>query len=411
MTSFHVTELKYRLKQLWLKWARPLAQVFMGLLIAFGTVWFWTLPAGQKLDLWVLQNFFEIRGPVAPPEDVVIVAIDDKSYVELEASTRQPFPRLYVARALENIVKAGPKVIILDAKIPKEQLDPEADQRLEDALRAGPTTIWSGVIPLDQTGLAASEESSSLIMSSEKRFREAAKMELPMLVAQQHGVVSLLALAPKADASLFERAPLSRPLVELANYKVDMPGQLDLINFYGPAGTINRIPLYRLVKDDVAAELSKLKDKIVFLGFQSVGRGRGQVDKEEFNISASSRVMFGVEIHANIVGNLIDGSWIKRFSVVNELSIIYLAALLLAVFGIALTPEKSVPIISALLILALAANYYFFTANLLWVPGAGALVAAGVVTMLGSALYHYVIIKSFKKYIKRTFNFEFERGI
>src|SRR4051812_8280193 len=119
MSSYFLKELKYRAKHLWLKWARPLAQGLVALLVALASVEFWNTESGQKLDLWALNNFFEMRGPLSPPNDVVIVAIDDQTYKELDISTRLPFPRRFMAEALENIVRADPKVLILDARIPK----------------------------------------------------------------------------------------------------------------------------------------------------------------------------------------------------------------------------------------------------------------------------------------------------
>lgn len=411
MKSYFLKELKYQLRQIILRWAKPVTQCIIALLISIGSIAFWTTSVGQRLDLWVLEKFFEYRGPRQAPEDVVIVAIDDETYQQLDVSTRLPFPRILVARALEQIVKAEPKVVILDARIPKEREDLEADQKIEDALRAGPITIWSGKTPQGQLGVLESDPAAFVIQGSEERFRKAAKMELPMLLRSSNGVVSDLTFDRKEQASLYDRVPLSRPLVELAKFTIDAPGAADLINYYGPRGTIKRIPLYKLLGEESESYKQLLKGKVILFGFQSIGRGRGQMDKDEFLVSVSSNPMFGVEIHANIVANLIDHSWLRRFTIPTEMSMLYVCALLIAVIGIALTPEKGIPLFISLILVVFLAAYRAFSVNYYWFAGLGALLATAGLTMLGNALYHYIIIKSFKKYIQKTFKFDIERSI
>ena len=51
------------------------------------------------------------RGPVAPPEDIVIVAIDEASIARLG---RFPWSREVSARAVDIITAGQPKVIALD---------------------------------------------------------------------------------------------------------------------------------------------------------------------------------------------------------------------------------------------------------------------------------------------------------
>lgn len=411
MKSYHLKELKYQLKQILVKWAKPASQCLIAFLISISTIAFWVTEVGQKLDLWVLEKFFEIRGARPAPKDVVIVGIDDESYQKLDVSTRLPFPRILVAKALEQIVQANPKAVIIDAKIPKEREDLEADQKLEDALRAGPVTIWSGKIPQGKSGDINSDPTAYITLSSEARFREAAKMELPMLLRSSFGIVSSISYDHRSSSGLFDRVPLSKPLTELAKYKVELPETYDLINFYGPSGTINRISLYKLLEPDSESIKQQLNQKVVFFGFQSIGRGRGQMDKDEYFASVSNAPMFGVEIHANIAGNLIEKSWLKAFAVPTQLSIVYLCALIIAVVGIAFTPEKGIPILLTMVLLAFISAYRAFSSSNYWFGGIGALLITAILTILGNSIYHYVIIKSFKAYIQKTFKFDIERGI
>jgi CHASE2 domain-containing sensor protein len=412
MKTYKLTELKYRFKKLWRKWAAILVQGLIAMLVAIGASFFWTRDAGQAADLFVLRNFFEWRGSRTAPEEVILVAIDDFSYGKLQASTRQPFPRKHTAEALERIVEAKPRVLILDAGIPKEDLDPAADARLEAALKAGPTTIFSGQIPSEDSGVSTSNPTPELIIPSDEKFRKAAKLELPMTVPVTHGVVSRMLTNSKAGNNLAQTIPIARALIDLGAYSLESPGKFDLINYYGPAGHIKRIPIYEFIGEFYKPESAQmLKGKVVLLGFQSLLRERGQIDKDELMISASEKAMFGVEIHATMIGNLLDRSWLKRLDLFYEHYSLFVASFVLALLGVFLTPEKSVPAIAIISGIVVGIAYLLFSGYNFWMAGVGTLLFTAIFTMLGSAIYHYIIIKSFKTYLKKTFNFQLEREL
>ena len=98
-------ELKSPLKSLKRKWLAPIIQ----------------LTAGLTLEMQVLNTFFELRGNRPPPEDVVIVSIDDRGYKILEASTNYPLPRREIATAIEAIALVSPRPLIPAAKILAER--------------------------------------------------------------------------------------------------------------------------------------------------------------------------------------------------------------------------------------------------------------------------------------------------
>jgi CHASE2 domain-containing sensor protein len=249
---------------------------------------------------------------------------------------------------------------------------------------------------------------------SDERFLKAAKVTLPLTFPRTEGIISRLALSTDSAASLFERAPLARALVQLAKLPIASPGPFDMINYYGPAGTIDRFSLSDLVLKDLEFAMTRLKDKIVFVGYQNTLRGRvpgADLQKDEYRVSASDEPMFGVEIHAHVAGNLMDGSWLKRLPLVTEVSCLYVASLIIAVLGIALSPEKAIIAIAVLITMAIGAAYWAFAYRHFIFPSVGALMVAGLVTAVGSALFHYLNIKGFKKYIRRTFSFEMDREL
>jgi len=68
----------------------------------------WRAPG---LDLYARDWLMRIRGPLAAPDDIVIVAIDEASIARFG---RFPWPRSVMARAIDAIAASHPKVIALD---------------------------------------------------------------------------------------------------------------------------------------------------------------------------------------------------------------------------------------------------------------------------------------------------------
>jgi adenylate cyclase len=89
----------------------------------------------RRLDLSSVDARFDVRGPRATPEDVVIVGIDDKT---LTAPRHfYPFSRKFHARVIRNLVKADAKVVGYDIQFGQESGSIEADNALILAVRSG----------------------------------------------------------------------------------------------------------------------------------------------------------------------------------------------------------------------------------------------------------------------------------
>jgi CHASE2 domain-containing sensor protein len=400
-------EQRFLLKQLRLKWLAPVFQLLSAITLALLSVIFLYSSFGMQLELFILRQFYQIRGIREAPKEVFIVSVDDKSYKDLKASTNYPLPRKHIATAFEAINQAAPKVIIIDAKIPEERhIDPDADARIEAALRAGPTTIWNGSIP-DATDLSP----ENLSLPSEDRFRKAAKMELPMTLASAKGIVTFMTTDNRPTAKLYDAVQLARPLIELANYKIEAPDKGSLINFYGPRDSLNRISLSDLVLDKTNQISAKLKDKIVLVGYQSLHYGKGRMGKDEFFVPVSSEGMFGVEIHANVVGNLLDKSWLRRFDLATEMTLIFIVIFIMASYAMRLPTLKTLASILTAIVLIFVSAYIGFSNYNFHLHGLGSLSLAGLIIVICSVAYFFRRTENYRSYIDRTFSFEKEQEL
>lgn len=67
----------------------------------------------QTLEYSVTNQFFQLRGPIAHSEDIIVVAIDDESFQQ--TGLQWPWPRDYIAQIVAGISAGKPKAISIDA--------------------------------------------------------------------------------------------------------------------------------------------------------------------------------------------------------------------------------------------------------------------------------------------------------
>src|ERR1700704_3699712 len=68
---------------------------------------YWRAPG---VSFYARDRLMQARGPIAPPDDIVIVAIDEASIARFG---RFPWQRLLTAHAIDTISSAQPKAICL----------------------------------------------------------------------------------------------------------------------------------------------------------------------------------------------------------------------------------------------------------------------------------------------------------
>src|SRR5579859_8033393 len=66
----------------------------------------------QGPELQVIDSHFSVRGTEKPPKDVAVVAVDAKTFQEINQTW--PFPRRYEAKVIARLRAAGARVIAVD---------------------------------------------------------------------------------------------------------------------------------------------------------------------------------------------------------------------------------------------------------------------------------------------------------
>jgi CHASE2 domain-containing sensor protein len=190
---------------------------------------------------------------------------------------------------------------------------------------------------------------------------------------------------------------------------VKLPCSRDLINYYGPPGTIPRIPIWRLTGESALAARSSLAGKIVVIGYQSLHFARGTSAKDTFATPVSDLGMYGAEIHATIINNLISTSWLRRLQLADEMLAVLIVTIVLSSVMIRSPRPKVVGVIWFLLLTLCGVAYCAFATLSIWIAGIPAIIVMMCIGTLLSGIYFFIRSEAYRRYIDRTFAFERER--
>lgn len=380
------------------KWILGSAISLFSVLLAF-ILGFTT--AFENLELKSYDLRFDLRGP-SPPEgiaalDIVIVDIDDQSFFDLPS--RWPFPRTYYAKLVDNLTRAGARLILFDIIFSEPTFsNPAEDQALATASRRSGRVVFAGKKAFD---LAYGGTLNTYIVKPIKPLLQSGPWGIVNIEEDIDGFVrryllyenwegaSYLPLALHAWRHLTHEEAASP---DKKNGVVQLPSRAELprftnssflINFRGPARTF---PTYSLssVLDDrdfqlAVAELDTnyfdnvflpneiFKDKIVFVGasaeeLQDVkftpfyGEGEGR------------RKLPGVEVHANALSTLLLGDSIKRTPFWVDLLVLLLAAFVTMVLVLQTRTLTGLVLVALELMILLGVAVFFFIKLLTWAP-------------------------------------------
>src|SRR3954469_17234074 len=111
--------------------ARLRATLFIaaGVTAAGGMLGLYAVDALKTLERRSVDTRFSVRGKQPQPKDVAVVAIDTKTFNELQK--QWPFPRSMHAKVLDNLRKDGAKGVAFDVQF-TEQTTPKEDNALID---------------------------------------------------------------------------------------------------------------------------------------------------------------------------------------------------------------------------------------------------------------------------------------
>jgi len=405
----------------------------------------WLETAERKSLDWRFRMFTQ---PGRASRDIVIVALDDTSFGSedmIDNFGRWPWRRKLYAGLVHYLNEWGARVIGLDLVFQGADPHPGDDAELATALaerrdvvlafalnmgtfrawdpaaqeklqrRLAPFALqlrppvplvlkpYSGIDLSQDEFLRAASLIGSITIQSDPdgpvrtvtplfRFRENFYPSFPLAVAVlARGQKPELTVAPGPGLNFVgQQVPL------------DNQGRL-LVRWYGPSYTYKHYSVWKVFNSALAYENGTkpdippeaFKDKIVLIGATAASAS-------DVRSNAFSAAYPGVEIHATVIDNLLQGDFLRaahpRWATVAILALALLLAGLVYLFHSALLYSLLGLVVS---LAYLAAVCVLFRSQNLWVPVVGPL-AAGIVAFTGSTLTRYATEGREKRKYRKT---------
>ncbi len=323
---------------------------------------------GRRPELGTVDERFAIHGEQPPPADIVLVAIDDKTFDVDEYGDKYPFSRNKFAAVLEHVSAGAPRLIVYDIQFTEESGDVRADNRLIEASHEAGNVVFS-------TTAVAADGSTRVFGGGEGlqyaqatvgngRFKEDPGGVVRHVARQIDGLDTLAVAAVKR---------LGRPVPP-------MDGDGAWIDFAGQPTHIPRVSFSDVGQGQVPA--SRFKDKIVVIG---------AVDPSLQDLHPTpwrGGLMPGPEIHANAIATLLRGAPLRSSGTALDVFLAVLLGLLAPMAALLVRPWVGLlAAVAAGVIYALAAQLAFNGGLIIPVVGPLVALAAG---FAGTVLVHWL---------------------
>lgn len=365
-----------------------LLRTFTALLGTLSWIWFSGSITGAKYEYALHDAMVRLRGPITPPSDILVVALDEETQRVLNLPLDRPIPRSYHARMLKKLAELGARRVVFDIVFAGESASPEADAALAQAV---------GELPV--------------VLAVDHEMREVGGREIHELIKPEpfltNRAASLAIVGMQIDDGvarhfLDNRDENTKDFVTLSEAgagilkpsdraQAELPRKGDLINFYGPALSIRTISLYQLLEEEVPIPQSLVKDKVVYVGLV-LRTGLGVTQKDSFETPFGK--IFGVEIHATQAANLMEKSWVRGPGSTWEYALGGVVIFSILMVLLRVTPIVSITLLTIIVLGWYLAAYIAVHFNI-FLAGGSAVSAIMPLAVIISATYWY--LRTYKK--------------
>jgi len=346
-------------------------------------------------------RFKNIRGAIPPNEQIAIIAIDEKSIAELG---RWPWSRNAYIPLLEQLSKAGTKVVLFDAFFPEHE-DEKTDQAFADAIAKAGNVVLATTFDFNQQIKAIGSTGSLPIFE-----RSAMGIGHINLIPDEDGINrrSMLLIEDKgqlvpslgmmgAMAALGDLVFTPKLFsIELAGRNIPVDESYTMwINYTGPAGVYPSYSFSDIAQGKIDPVL--LKDKVLFLGATALGI-------YDLRVTPFHKDTPGVEVHATIADNIISGRFIRQtgLEALIDISFIMLLGLLTFYLTARLKLYNAIPVT-----LLLSTGYVWITYQLFieghWISMIYPLMAA-IASLLVGGSFRYMILERRAREMRSMFS-------
>lgn len=288
-----------------------------------------------SLNLATQNILFRFRGASPPPDDIVILAIDDASLQEIGP---WPWPRRVMAEVLDRLAVTTPRAIGLDV-IYAEPVDPEDDRRLADSIAAAgrvvlpvqlygarhqhpiplPISLIEWLTPFPRLANSAAALGHVHVSPGIDGTVRSVQLSKADDHARRHWAfgVEVVRLADRIAPDALSEA---RGVLQVGPYRIPVASEETgplpagvarilqnemLINYAGATGTFRTISLADFLRGEVSP--ATFKERIVLIGATAQSMGDSRVAPFMHygsDVIQGGQQMAGVEIHANIINTI-----------------------------------------------------------------------------------------------------------
>ena len=403
---------------------RLLLMLALGFLSAFVMVIMSNLTFFENIEHRLTDFKFTIRGPdyeAIDRSNIVIVAIDDQSIASIPY--KYPWPRTYHAKLVENLKKAGAKLITFDIEFTeKSRIDPKQDIIFRDAIKDAGNVVLAGKMMVKKSG----DYEMVSLLEPIKILRDVAPYGIVDTKFDTDGFVRryilfrdynnkrYLSLGLQTIASYMGlKGTPNDWLKELSNgdfiignkYIIKKYDNLPstFINYYGPAASFKTISYEQVVDDKgfkLLLERNTFKNKIVLVG--STVTEHHDLFSTPYYISGGETLTPGVEIHANLIQSILDQNFISGVNII----VVYLLSFIFALL-IAYLIKRTKPLIG--IASSIGIGIVYFIVNILLFTKFNILMnlitptSAIGLAFVGCSAYQYFSEEKEKLYIRSVF--------
>ncbi|MDI6803991.1 MAG: CHASE2 domain-containing protein [Bacteroidota bacterium] len=405
----------------------------------------------KRIELATIDNRFNSRGAVSFDPKVVIVEISEASIKSLPDPW--PWPRHYYARLIRNLKKAGAEAIGIDLIMGAADFNnPAYDDDLRKALSEVKNVALAGKVTIadERFDIVSANENYSNIF-----FGVDSSVGIVYLRNDEDGVHrrfhpivfdrSRNRRLPTFSFAVLNKSfgvnPLTTVNVESNNFvyeNITIPScdsYTALINYYGPSGTFVPIKFVDVIDDkefqtneerELGVDINTFddpetgylydgtfKNKVVLIG------STNPEDKDLFpvpiaqGIQEGDNLMYGVEIHANIIQSILDQNFLKREPIWLQIALVFFFVSMTFFFTLNLKSRKvkyyfliealAIAVVISELFLIVAFSILAFNQQNFVTSFTGPLMAV-TFGYVGSMVYSYVSERKQKVLIKSMFS-------
>lgn len=334
------------------------------------------LPVLSFLELKGLDLLFLLRGALPPPREIVVVAIDEPSFAAI--SKQWPWARSLHARLIDRLKKAGASVIGFDILF-AEPSEPAEDLAFERAMReAGNVVLVSDRVVIDDPLFR-----HTMLVDPIEPFLQVAAVGMTALRIDPDGAVRRARLrSPDIPSFAFQvvrlyladRTAQETPShLDFGKMRAEMDPSKDvLISHLGPPRTVRTVSYYQALEHERMLPPGVFAGKIVLVGRSLAAVPEPQRSAPDSFLTPFSSIADGptpgVEIHATIISNFLEGRFVAELNPVIRFGLLSLLALLGSFTLLTLRPLGGLVAMLGLSGLFLFIAHVLFVRAGLWIP-------------------------------------------